>query len=60
MKVSQLHEPITGVIGFVRVPGRGKANLGMSEKATFPEKKGTLNHVGQGMKLSWEGGLQGA
>ena len=49
-----------GVTGFMRVPGRGKANLGMPEKAIFPEKKETLNHLGQGLELSWEGGLHGA
>lgn len=49
-----------GVIGFMRVPGRGKANLGMPEKATSPEGKGTLHHLGQGLELSWEGGHQGA
>lgn len=51
------------MIGFMRIPGRGKANLGMLEKANFPEEKGAHNCLGAkaGTELArWpSGGLAG-
>lgn len=47
------------MIGFMRIPGRGKANLGMPEKATFPEEKGTFTHVGHELGRWPSGSLAG-